>query len=116
MSIRAIRQTTAVLVGSMLLAGCMSIHAPKKVTVGGKGNGQTEKIGKADAYNLAENVARQEGLNVKNYNLENQKTSDGWWILFDHKVNGYKLDWPYHFAVRVTPDGKTSLLTNRAVE
>lgn len=107
-----IRIFLAALAAGWLAAGCMNISAPKKITVGG-GSGETGKFRKADAYLAAENVARQEGLNVKNYNLSDQKTDDGWWVLFDHKVTGYKLGWPYHFAVHVTQDGKTTLFTDR---
>jgi hypothetical protein len=113
MSIRAIWKTTAVLAGALFLAGCMSINAPRTVTYGGKGKGEAKKVRKTDAKNIAERLAREEGQNAKNFEVTEQKTDDGWWVLFDHKINGYKLGWPYHFAVRVTPDGKATLYKSK---
>lgn len=99
--------------GMMLLAGCFQWNAPETVTVGGKGEGESKKITKPAAYIMAEDVAREEGQNPKNFNMTDQKTDDAWWILFDHKITGYKLGWPYHFAVRVTLDGKATLYRSK---
>jgi hypothetical protein len=83
------------------------------VTLGGEGKGEARKIGKADAVDIAKRLAREEGKNAENFDIADQKTDSGWWVLFDHKINGYKLGWPYHFAVHVTPDGKATLYKSR---
>ncbi|MBN1554895.1 MAG: hypothetical protein JXA11_09125 [Phycisphaerae bacterium] len=112
MKIRTTGWMTGILAGMMVLTGCMKINAPKTVKVGDKKTDRPEKIGKADATRIAEGVARDEGQNPKNFNIAEEKTSDGWWVLFDHKLTGYKLGWPYHFAVFVTTDGKSTLYKN----
>ena len=101
------------LAGVFLFAGCLNIHAPQTVTVGGNGKGEVKKIRKVDAVAIAERVAREHGQNPENFEMVDQKIDGGWWICFDHKINGYKLGWPYHFAVRVTLDGKSTLYKNR---
>jgi len=98
-----------VLAGMLFLGGCLSINAPKKVTVDVNGKSKTKKVDKRTAYDRAERVAHEHGQNADQFNRHDQKADDGWWILFDHKINGYKLGWPYHFAVRVTFDGKATL-------
>lgn len=114
MTIRMMGQmTTVVLAGMLFLTGCMSINAPKTVTFGGKGKGEDKKIRKSDAVDIARRLVRDEGKNAENFDIADQKTDNGWWICFDHKTSGYKLGWPYHFAVRVTLDGKATLYKSR---
>jgi hypothetical protein len=112
MSFRIMSRMAVMLTWMMVLSGCMSINAPKTVTYGGEGKGEAKKIGKTDAVLIAQRVAREEGQNAKNFEVTEQKTSEGWWVLFDHKISGYKLGWPYHFAVHVTLDGKATLYKN----
>ena len=108
-----IRTIVLVCAGMVMLAGCVEWNAPKTVNVDDGGQENTKYVTKAVAYLQAEDAARQEGQNSKNYTMTDVKTEDAWWIIFDHKINGYKLGWPYHFAVRVTYDGKATIYRNQ---
>jgi hypothetical protein len=90
------------------LVGCVNLSAPETVHVG-PGGGAKQHIKEKDAYRIARELVRSKGMNPDEYELQDRKSTDGWWILFDHTVHGYRLGYPYHLAVLVSGDGKAVL-------
>lgn len=103
---------TVLLAGLMLLTGigCEKIdwgfgekdEAPK-----------TARTTRSRAVEIGKRLAENEKLNPENYDIATREADEAWWVLFDHKMHGYKLGYPYHFAVHVTPDGKSTLMRDR---
>lgn len=103
---------------TLLLAGLMLLPGVgcEKVDWGLGGKDDSPKPGrmnKSRAVDIAERVARNEKLNPENYEVNTREVDEAWWVLFDHKLHGYKLGFPYHFAIHVTPDGKSVLFKDR---
>ena len=98
---------------ALLVAGCVDIRSPKTVKFGPGSRDSAGKVNKYQAYKIAERLAREEELNPENYEIQDKKTEDSYWILFDHKRDNYKLGFPHHFAVHVSPDGKAVLFKDK---
>jgi hypothetical protein len=107
-------------VGLMLIAGilmaavvgCLKVNANTDVKLDGdekRVRYSNRKVKKSDAYDIAKSIARDAGVNPKDYDIHDKKIDDTYWVLFERYKKRGKLGWENHFAVRVSPSGRGKL-------
>ena len=104
-----------VLIAGILITafgGCLKVNANTDVKLDGDGKHSKKhhrKIDKSDAYVIAKSLARDAGVNPKDYDIHDKKIDNVYWVLFELYEKRENLGWKNHFAVRVSPSGRGKL-------
>ena len=111
------RLTWCVLAISLLAAvgGCVKVNVDADGLVDRyAGPYLGSPTGEDDAVDAARDLARQEGVDPSDYTLSTRQIEKDHWVVFDHIEGASKpRRWPWHFSVRVGPDGQAQLYKDR---
>lgn len=97
------------LIAAMVPVGCVNV----KVDADGLVREYTRALDRVAAERIAKDKAREEGINVKEYEVGAQRREGTWWVFFDVIDARVAPSGPAHFVVRVTDDRKAELMVSK---
>ena len=101
----------AVLLG---LAGCIKVDVDADGLVDRYAGPYMGVFDEQAAVDRARQVAAGEGVDTDQYGLTARHIQEDYWVMFDRRdAAGKPRVWPYHFSVRVKPDGSAKLFKDR---
>jgi hypothetical protein len=68
---------------------------------------------RATAIHIAKDRARQEGIQVDDYQVSAKEEKGDYWVTFDLITPKEVKGWPAHFVVRVASDGSSEVYKNK---
>ena len=107
------------------VSGCINVSVPKKVEIGGETyygkkdskerkekkrerekEHDRKKVDGDEAQKIAKRLARDDGINSRDYEIHDKKIDGNYWVLFEHKRQKRKRGRRNYFAVRVSRFGQ----------
>ncbi len=107
------------------VSGCINVSVPKKVEIGGETyygkkdskerkekkrerekEHDRKKVDGDEAQKIAKRLARDDGINSRDYEIHDKKIDGNYWVLFEHKRQKRKRGRRNYFAVRVSRSGR----------
>lgn len=75
------------------------------------------KLKKDEAYDIAKDLASDEGINTDRFKIKDKKIGRVYWVLFERERQGPRGRWRNHFAVRLARGhrGKTRVILYKGV-
>jgi len=113
---QTVRTITVILMTVTLagLAGCIKVDVDADGLVDRYAGPYMGVFDEQAAVDRARQVAAGEGADVNQYDLATRRIQKDYWVLFDRRdAAGKPRTWPYHFSVRVKPDGSAKLFKDR---
>ena len=104
-----------VLIAGILITavgGCLKVNANTDVKLDGDGKHSKKsrkKFEKDDAYYVARSIARDAGVNPRDYEIHDKKIDGVYWVIFERRNQRKDRGWKNHFAIRVVSENRAKL-------
>jgi hypothetical protein len=100
------RMILVVMMG-VAVVGCVTVEAPKTITVNGQQVDNPGTLPKEDAHRIADQLAMsRKDINLKSYERQDKRVDGGWWVTYEGKFTTQPGSNMNHFAVWVAPTGE----------
>jgi hypothetical protein len=98
----------AILAAAIGPSGCVNV----KVDADGLVREYSRALDRVTAEKIARDKARDEGIDVRGYKMDSQQREQDWWVFFEATSSAGR-NYPSHFTVRVSNDGKAELMRSK---